>query len=186
MAKRRLREVASSLNKICGSTTRPKERRRKEMRKQLLKGFAMLMAVMAMAMVTAVASANGQTVAARADVPFDFAVGNHNLPAGDYSIRSIRNSSEVLRIATYGTAKNATMQVTMPARNGDKRSMLVFHRYGQRYFLAEVWSASGTGVHLTVSREERSIQKELSRIAVYQKGKSDQFGCETVAIALNQ
>jgi hypothetical protein len=154
------------------------------MRKQLLKGLAMLMAVMAMAMVTAVASANGQAIASRANIPFDFAVGNHNLPAGDYTVRSIRNSSDVLRIATYGTAKNATMQVTFPERDQDKRSMLVFHRYGQRYFLAEVWSAYGTGVHLTVSKEERAIQKELSRIAAYQKGKSDQKDCETVAIAL--
>src|SRR5205807_5617914 len=39
------------------------------MRKQMLKGFTMLMLVVALAFVTAVASANGQSRAAKADVP---------------------------------------------------------------------------------------------------------------------
>jgi hypothetical protein len=152
------------------------------MRKELLKGFAMLMAVMAFAMVTAVASANGQALPTRTNVPFDFIVGDRNLPAGAYTVSSITNSGAALRIVGRDNAKDSAVRLTVPAGGAAKHAMLVFHRYGERYFLAEVWGSAEDGRQLIRSKQERAIQKELSLIASTKSGQCG--GCETVEIAV--
>jgi hypothetical protein len=156
------------------------------MKKQLLKGLAMLMAIMALALATAVASANGQSVETRAHIPFQFAVGDHNLTAGAYRLCSITPAGDALRIDSRSNTKVSAMQRTMPASGQAKQAMLVFHRYGERYFLAEVWSSATDGRRLLPSRQERAIQKELSRIAATQPAQkgTGQCNCEIVEIAL--
>jgi hypothetical protein len=55
------------------------------------------------------------------------------------------------------------MRLTNPIRPNktNEQARLVFHRYGERYFLAEVWSGSdGAGRQLLKSREERAIERE--------------------------
>ncbi len=147
------------------------------MRKQLLKGLTMLMAIVVLAMVTAVASANGQSL--KANIPFEFAVGDLSLPAGAYTVNAIA-SDRVLRIRGVQTPDSA-MRLTMGVEGKSKQARLVFHRYGDRYFLAEVWENGEGGCALLVSRQERAIQKELSRIA---SSKQSQRAYETVEIAL--
>jgi hypothetical protein len=150
------------------------------MRKQIAKGLTMLMGITAIAMITAVVSANGQTGSARARIPFEFVVGDKTLPAGSYSVSSINMYGDVLKIAGRNTQASA-LRLSMAASGTAKRAQLVFHRYGQRYFLAEVWSGSDRGRILTASREELGIQKELSRIA---SNKSANRNFETVEIAM--
>ena len=149
------------------------------MRKQLLKGFAMLMAVMAVAMVSAVASANGQTTATRATIPFEFVVGNQSLPAGDYRVSAMNSAGDALRIVSGANAKDSALRLTMPANGTSKSAKLVFHRYGERYFLAEVWSSAEGGRQLIPSKQERAIQKENSRIASTKPGSCH---CDTIEI----
>jgi len=153
------------------------------MRKQLLKGFAMLMAIMAFAMVTAVASANGQSRSTKANVPFEFAVGDQNLAAGVYRISSMTPGGDALRIVGSNT-KSSALRLTIPAKGTSTHAKLVFHRYGERYFLSEVWTSADDGRELMKSRQERAIQKEFSRISSIQGGKPSQCNCETVEIAV--
>ncbi|MCU1265508.1 MAG: hypothetical protein JWM21_1826 [Acidobacteria bacterium] len=134
------------------------------MRKQLLKGLTMLMALMALAMVSAVASANGQSLKTKASIPFEFVVGDQTLPAGAYVVSAITSSGDASRISD-GASENSAVRLTMPANGTTNHAKLVFHRYGERYFLAEVWSTRDDGRQLNTSSEERAIQKELSRIA---------------------
>lgn len=150
------------------------------MRKQLAKGFTMLMLVMSVALVTAVVSANGQSPSARASVPFDFIVGDKVLQAGDYSVKPISSSGEVLRIGNESSTQSA-MSLTMQADGRSKTAQLVFHRYGQRYFLAEVWLGCDGGLRLMKSSQERAIEKEEARIASHRGARPTS---ETVAIAM--
>jgi hypothetical protein len=150
------------------------------MKKQLIKGFTMLMAIMALSMVTAVVSANGQSYGSKANVPFDFVVGSRNLPAGSYRVSSVTPSGDALRISS-DDSKNTAARLTMPASGTAKSAKLVFHRYGERYFLTEVWLSAEDGRKLMKSRQESAIQKELSRIAVNQPGHCD---CGTVEVAI--
>ena len=151
------------------------------MTKQLAKGFAMLMLVVALAFVTAVVSANGQSRKARASVPFEFVVGDKALPAGDYNVDSITTNGETLRIGNAASKQSAT-RLTATADGSSKNAKLVFHRYGPRYFLAEVWTGAGAeGRQLMKSRQERAIEKESARIASL-SGHAPRHTYETVEI----
>ena len=135
------------------------------MKREFLKGFTMLVLVVTLALTLAVVSANGQSTANRvvANVPFEFSVGYKTLPAGDYSVRSIISTGNGLLIqSTDGKISALRLsEATRPIKEKPK-ARLVFHRYGQRYFLAEVWNGvDNSGRQLTKSQEERAIASEL-------------------------
>ena len=154
------------------------------MRKQVTKGFAMFMLVMALAFATAVVSANGQSRAAKASVPFDFIVGNETLASGNYAVDALTAGGECLRISNM-SAKGSVARLTIPLNGKSEHAKLVFHRYGQRYFLAEVWTDGGfQGRQLMKSKQERAIEKEGARIASL-GGSPARATYETVAIATN-
>ena len=150
------------------------------MARQLIKGMTMLLMVVALAFVTAVAS-NAQSAA---NVPFEFMAGNKSLPAGHYSVSNSTSGGEIVRIRA---AKNETsvFSLTMRVNKGTavEESKLVFHRYGNRYFLAEIWRAGeADGQKLLKSREEKAIEREWASIT--SKSEFAQRGYERVEIAL--
>jgi hypothetical protein len=150
-----------------------------EMTKQFLKGFTMLVAILTFAMVSAVASANGQTITAKARVPFEFVVGDKTLPAGDYMIS---NATTFAMKISKVDSKDVALRLSDPVDGKAGKPRLVFHKYGQRYFLAQVWGYDETGRALAISREERAIRKSQSHIA---SNKSATPAYELVAVALD-
>lgn len=136
------------------------------MKKELTKGFTMLMLVVGLALATAVVSVNAQSAnKVVADIPFEFSVGYKTMPAGEYQVRSITSASDALMIQSADSRVTALRQSEATSRKKDNHSRLVFHRYGERYFLAEVWNGADlTGRQLLKSGEERSIESELARI----------------------
>jgi hypothetical protein len=138
------------------------------MRQQILKGITMLMLVVAVAFMTAVASANGQSSrTVIATVPFEFKVGDRALPAGDYTLGTISDSSSALVIRNQDSNR-AAVRLTMPIEvsKASDKGKLVFHRYGQNYFLSEVWSGGETtGRQLSKSKQERTIESQLAAIS---------------------
>jgi hypothetical protein len=135
------------------------------MKREFLKGFTMLVLVVTLALTLAVVSANGQSTANRvvANVPFEFSVGYKTLPAGDYSVRSILSSGNGLLIqSTDGNISALRLSEATRSIKEKPKARLVFHRYGQRYFLAEVWNGvDNAGRQLTKSQEERALASEL-------------------------
>ena len=135
------------------------------MKREFLKGFMMLALIVTLALTTAVASANAQSNANKvvADVPFEFSVGYKALPAGTYSVQSIASAGDGLLIQSADGKISALRLSESTRRIKEKpRARLVFHRYGERYFLAEVWNGiDNTGRQLTKSQEERAIADEL-------------------------
>lgn len=151
------------------------------MKRQLLKGFTMLVLIVGVAFTAAVVSANGQTsIGVTANIPFEFVVADQTLPAGKYTVEKMSMSSEVLAIRS----RNKTaLRLSNPLRanKAPNQSKLVFHRYGQRYFLSEVWSAGEqAGRQLRKSREERNIEIQLA--AIPSKGDSVGSTYEVVEI----
>lgn len=126
------------------------------------KGFAMLALLVALAHLSA-ASANAQSNRVRADIPFDFIVANEKLAAGSYVISPITGTGDVLSIRNM-KGKGAN-RLTSELHNGRSSQVkLVFHRYGQNYFLAEVWDGDTSGRRLNKCRQERAIERELASI----------------------
>lgn len=77
-------------------------------------------------------------------VPFSFSVQDHSLPAGEYNIftvlpeRAIRITSIDGRYSVVvNTLPNYTSSVSESSR-------VIFHRYGDEYFLAQVWTLGQT------------------------------------------
>lgn len=135
------------------------------MKKELLKGVTMLMVIVVLAFATAVVSANAQSSnRVVAEIPFQFTVGDRAMPSGKYAVKAT-NMQGIALIIQSADAKRAAVRLTnsMEPTKANERAKLVFHRYGERYFLAEVWSGgSNTGRELVKSRQERAIERELA------------------------
>ena len=152
------------------------------MKKELLKGFSMLVLLLVLALATAVASTNAQSSnKVVADIPFEFSVGYKTMPAGEYAVRTVTSSGNALMIQS-ADGKLAAVRLsdeTERAKN-NSHARLVFHRYGQRYFLAEVWNGiDKTGRQLLKSSEESAIERELANIA---KSESPKDTYETIEV----
>ena len=85
-------------------------------------------------------SLHAQAVTAK--VPFNFYVGKTAMTAGAYHINA-QSSSEVVTL-NNGVSFKATATGRVMGAGSDERPRLVFHRYGDTYFLAEVWNGHGT------------------------------------------
>ena len=135
------------------------------MSKQIVKSLSMLTLVVGLALAAGVKSANGQTAShtVTATIPFDFIVGEKRLPAGKYIVTSATSDGLGLRIQNR-TEKPSAFRLSNPvAEKSQKHSpRMVFHRYGQQYFLAEVWSGDSYGRQLMESKGERNLRQELA------------------------
>lgn len=153
------------------------------MQKQILKGVTILMLIAAVALMAALVSANAQSSGSVvADIPFEFAVGGKSLRAGEYSVRAFTANGDALLISNQNSNDDAIrLTQSIQARIVPQKAKLVFHRYGQRYFLSEVWTAGErTGRQLQKSGEERAIEGQLA--AISSKSELARSSYETVEI----
>ena len=115
----------------------------------------------------------------RASIPFDFMVRGRTLPAGRYEISRINDEPIGLMIRSLDHKRDEAVFETEPIYIGRTRSkdVLVFHRYGDSYFLSEVVTAGeDLGRELVPSHAERQMRREVAR---------NQVEPETVTVAWN-
>ena len=106
---------------------------------------------------------SAQTLAT-ANVPFDFTVGQTQLPAGTYNISPLAHGAILIRDGK--TAKSvASIFRWEDAGKGDSVTKLVFHKYGDKYFLSQVARGNGNGVmQLPTSKLEEEVRVASSRV----------------------
>jgi hypothetical protein len=133
------------------------------MAKQVIKGMTMLVLVAAVAFVTA-AAANAQSRGRlHANVPFEFTVGDKDLSAGEYDITSLFSGETIVVKNGEKAAIRLTNRLT--SSEPQKNNKLVFHKYGERYFLTEVWTGGeSTGRKLVSSKAEDAVRRELATV----------------------
>lgn len=143
---------------------RPVAQEAKEMKRDMLKGLIMSVLVVGVMMVASVAPANAQNNSVSANVPFEFTIGGKSLPAGEYMVRAFTQNGNTLAVSNKSSSKSAIrLSIPIQAASESKNTKLVFHRYGPRYFLAEVWVAGEkTGRQLLKSKEESTIESQLA------------------------
>jgi hypothetical protein len=108
----------------------------------------------------------------RVNVPFAFHNGSQVMPAGVYTV-SIESQHMIL---LRGYARSGYVTANPESGRAAAKGKLVFQRYGNQYFLREVWPAqSDTGEKCTKSKLEREVE-------IAQR-KTDQSGSQ---VALNQ
>lgn len=147
------------------------------MKKQVLKGVSMLVLIIGIAFVTAVVSANAQTRGSlKAQVPFDFMVGDQKLPAGAYTVSPlIEQSNDGVLLKNDDSRASAMHLTNRIAGRAEERARLIFRKEGESYHLAEIWDGNGEGRQVRLSRKAR--EAELAKA---------NSGSETVAIAARQ
>jgi len=131
------------------------------MKKQVFKVVALLSLSLMLAVVAVSASLDGKI---KANIPFAFSVGGKTLPAGAYTVNSqtIRGVL-VIRGESSHTAMNVITNDVI-ARQQPQQTKLVFRRYGDQYFLAQVWTAGmSDGRKIPTSRAERELLKDRAK-----------------------
>jgi len=160
------------------------------MKKTVVKGF-ITAALLVMAIITAGASAQAQTLQYKltVDIPFDFSVSGQKLPAGQYWIGRAQNSIGDTVVQFQSTDLHSVAnRFTVPiiTFKSKKRGELVFHRYGEQYFLSEVWpSGGGTGRAFLKTRTERDLARSARDNGIAAAEKSPKLEIVTL-VALAQ
>jgi len=127
------------------------------MKKQVL--FSLLTTVLLMAAGSAYAQL-GSKQEVRANVPFDYKVGNATMKAGDCSIRPAGTENALLIRGNGSSALALSGSVSGKAASETK---LVFNKYGDQYFLAQVWVAGEEiGTQLPRTRAENELMSKAS------------------------
>jgi hypothetical protein len=125
------------------------------MKKQLWKTVGFLAALLA------TSTALGQSTQADtiADIPFAFTVANHTLPAGRYTVTRVGETS--VRISSPHNQGTVVLTHALEGKTPESKGKMVFHRYGDAYFLSEVWvAANGTGRKVFQSRAEEELSRK--------------------------
>ena len=130
------------------------------------KQFAMIGLLVVMTMVAAGTSANAQSLHYKmtANIPFEFTVANKKLPAGEYSVtRAQESSGDLVLQINSKDGRESISRLTIPVNtlHPMQSASLIFNRYGNEYFLSEVWPKGGSvGRALPKTRAERELERK--------------------------
>ena len=112
---------------------------------------------------------------AKASVAFGFNMDQTSMPAGDYEVSSLNERVLAVRNLKNGETRLviSSVYVYANANAGIPKGRLVFHKYDDQYFLAQIWDGQNDrGIALAESKRE----KEAKLASAYQP--------ETVVIAM--
>ncbi len=138
------------------------------MKRHAVRFFAMVILVVMFAFVSALASAvSAQTPGDNvlADIPFEFNVGDKTLPAGSYLVSEVTSDGTSLRVSNrdqFQSVSRLTSAILSSERK--EQSTLVFERYGDSYYLSQIWVAGERqGRQMIKSGRQRAMDRELAK-----------------------
>jgi hypothetical protein len=106
---------------------------------------------------SAFAQIQAQTVHAK--IPFKFVVNKQSLPAGDYEISRYGTNGDLILVRSQQEKLSIlTMASGVEALKPSEKTKLIFKRYGDRYFLSQVWvEGNNAGRQLPKSPHESEV-----------------------------
>ena len=118
-----------------------------------------LFALIGLGLLLATASAYAQTGVVKANVPFNFIVEKTQIPAGEYLIQNLGTSGSAM---TIESPDRKLVKLVLPndceSTQAQEKTKLVFHRYADQYFLAQIWTeGNNRGLELPKTRREREV-----------------------------
>lgn len=138
------------------------------MKKQTLQIFTSVAFFAVLAAMPVCAQSNRRIVG-KANIPFDFVIKNEKAASGQYTVENVSQNSGIpvlLLRSADGRGIEMFMPITVQASASADQGKLVFHRYGDQYFLYQVWQAGNNlGHELRKSRRERTLQRESAETA---------------------
>jgi hypothetical protein len=129
-----------------------------------MKNSVRMTLVVAGLVMLALAPAYAQKTSATVNIPFSFTVDDVRMPAGEYVISSPSERAITLQHVGGTEARTSLTNNGSPA-NSDRAAKLVFHKYGNAYFLAMAW--------LPNSDHAREFLASSSEVQVARNGGQD-------------
>jgi hypothetical protein len=118
-----------------------------------------ILTILAISLVIGLPNTYAQNVVT-ATVPFAFTVGGSDMPAGTYSISPV--SETVIAITDRNSGKSVMSLARHEWAGSDGTPKLLFHKYGNKYFLSQVSRGFGSSpMQLPTSKQERELAREL-------------------------
>jgi hypothetical protein len=141
------------------------------MNRQTLRVFTILGTLLLAAVAANAQSPRSQVTS----IPFDFVVGQKTLPAGKYVVKPNRGISDSAWLvqSTDGHDTVVISTRSVQASKTPKKTKLVFNKYGDKYFLSQIWTdGSDSGRELIRRKQERELERETlaQRMAVLPNG----------------
>jgi len=121
----------------------------------------MRFAWLGLGLLLAVSVTQAQEAGVKANIPFDFIVGNRVLPAGEYIVKPVGDTQQAIWICSgdYKTAIASNSFACEQSRPSSETKM-VFRAVGGQYFLSQVWAQGySQGRELPMSKLERRLAK---------------------------
>jgi hypothetical protein len=104
----------------------------------------------------------------RVNVPFDFTVGNHTLPAGQYEVNTVSSTENLTwRINNHQGNSAVMMTNAVSSSKAAHTCSLLFRRSGGEYSLVEFWLDGNEGRDVIRPKIARTViaQSDLVQIA---------------------
>jgi hypothetical protein len=98
-------------------------------------------------------------------VPFEFSVGTTSLPRDTYRVSRMTGHNDAVMIRSL---RHGTVVLSQPGspKATNEKPRLVFNRYGDRYFLREIWLGDNVGYRLPKTRLEREASEQVAALSV--------------------
>jgi hypothetical protein len=102
-------------------------------------------------------------------VPFDFLAEKQTLPPGNYIVRREKASNKV-QICEDGVTCETTETTAVHSAEPPTCPTLVFHHYGDKHSLSQIWFPDGTGLQLPICPLELEASRTEAKLeGVYVK-----------------
>ena len=131
------------------------------MKNHIYRGIAILGIFLGLA----VASVQAQTPSrVEVNIPFEFSAGKKTLKPGVYTIRRMSGNLVTLRHVENKSSVTLNAPVNLSSTDVESTERLVFNKYGDQYFLAQIWLTADSGRELL--REQKSRQPERIELSL--------------------
>ena len=109
-------------------------------------------------------TANAQSTKVKADIPFNFIVAGQHMDGGTYTVERLfyGDNALMLKNDTTGKAIGILANSAYSTSNQGAVAKMVFDRYGDKYFLSEIWRAGGVGCQVRKPKEARDLERHTA------------------------
>jgi hypothetical protein len=100
--------------------------------------------------------AQSQVPALKVNIPFNFSIGSQMFPAGEYSLKTLRQHTIILQNQRGESVTNFFTN-SVESRKASDSAKLIFHAYEGHRFLAEMWQ-SGSNIGQAVAKSTLEVE----------------------------
>jgi len=104
-----------------------------------------------------------------AKVPFDFSAGFKSFPAGEYKVLPGPVKGIVTIGSSDGKITGFVSSLGTISLRAQTHSRLIFNRYGNQYFLSQIWiegTTSGAELYQTPAEREAALKAAAARTSI--------------------